>query len=189
MLSIDQIVELVKVDFEERAIVARVEFGGWKKDLYTKAPLVLFDLDTYSSDEGGPANYPGPAFTNEDETEAARTLTTRVQRVRVHVYGAPPGKREPNRSVTAHSNAAALLHKTIAALHRIAHGSFGWGDGEWPSDDTQDFAYGSYTRFVAEISIPVLDDAHVVVMPTAAVMQVVSVDGAGDEEVIVDEGA
>lgn len=189
MLSIDQIAELVKVDFEERGITAKVEFGGWKKDCATKAPLVLFDLDTYSSDEGGPANYPGPAFTNEDETEASRTLTTRVQRVIVHVYGAPPGKREPNRSITAHTNTSVLLHKTIAALYRIAHGSFGWGDGEWPTDDTQDFTYGSYTRFVAEINIPVLDDKHVVVTPTAAVMKVVSVDGNGDEETIVDEGA
>lgn len=168
MLSINDIVNAIAADFEVRGIESAVQFGGWKKDYAVGPARVVLALDTYASDAPGLPNAPGMQFTDgPGNTTAARSLFTRVQSVKVWVHGTPPPARDPKRSENAEKATAILLHATLRAMYQIAHGSFGWGGGEWPTDERQDFVYGSVTSFTAQFSIPVLDDEHQAVTPDA----------------------
>lgn len=191
-LSIPEIAEAVAADLAERGHTAEVIFGGWKRDYLTGGNRVVFSLDVFESDQPGPPNAPGVQYTDDpDFTKGARSLFTRIQNCTVYVHGAAPGARDPDRSKKAHEATAALLHAVIAALYHVAHGSFGWGGGKWPSDPGQDFVYGSLATFTAQISIPVLDDElrAVTLDAEGSTTQTSSVDANGEEELVAESPA
>lgn len=166
-LSIPQIVAGVAADFQARGITAPVSFGTFNVSKHKSATQVIVGLDAFDFQAPGPPNAPGPQTINA--THAARSLFSRVQTVKVWVYAAPdPNPKAPNRTEIAQQNAAALLHNAVAALYRLAHGSYalGVGAGEWPdSDRVEGIMYGSLAIFKAQFWIPVLDDPLPLVMP------------------------
>jgi hypothetical protein len=177
MLSIPEIVEAVSADLAARGVTATVQFGGWKVTYLTGGNRVVFSLEDFEADGPGEPNAPGVQYITPDNTTGARALFTRVQSVKVWVHGAAPDARDPKRSENAEKATAALLHVTLGAIYRVAHGSFGWGAGKWPSDGRQDFVHGSLATFIAQFSIPVLDDE----------MQGIQPDGEGSTSTMVAE--
>jgi hypothetical protein len=168
MLSIPDILDALREDFAARDITAETLFGGWKAAYLNGGNRVVFGMGDFQADAPGPANAPGLQFTDDPTNAvAARSLFTRVQSVNVWVHAAPPDPRDPKRSENAQKRTAELLHATLAGLYRWAHGSFAWGSGRWLNDQEQDFVYGSLVTFVAQFSIPVLDDVHEAILPDA----------------------
>lgn len=169
-LSIPEIVAAVAADFAARGITAEVLFGSWKPQLHNGANRVILGLADFASAPPGPPNAPGVPFVDTpNDTRGARSLFTRVQSVKVWVHAKPPAdEKDAKRSEKAQEATAKLLHATLAAMYRYAHGSFGWGGGQWPSPEKQEFLYGSLATFVAQFHIPVLDDEHQAVTPDAA---------------------
>jgi hypothetical protein len=177
MLSIPEILDALRADFTERDITAETLFGGWKADYLNGGNRVVFGLSDFQSEPPGLVNAPGLRFTDDPaNAAAARSLFTRVQSVNVWVHATPPDARDPKRSENAQRRTAELLHATLAGLYRWAHGSFAWGSGKWLNDGEQDFVYGSLVTFVAQFSIPVLDDALQAIH--------VDVDGSSSETLI-----
>jgi len=156
--SIGDVVAAVKADFQARGITATVEFGSWKVPMAKAANKVIFGLGSFSFEPPGPPNAPGVLPIDDPVTQAARSLMTRVQYVPVLVHGPAPDARDENRSEKAQAATDLLLQQTLAALYRYAHGSFGWGNGQWVQPENQDFLYGAVATFEAQFSIPVLDD-------------------------------
>ena len=166
MLSIPEIVEDLKADFPARGITVEILYGSFNVEYYAKGRnRIVLGPGTYDFEAPGIPNAPGVQITNDDQTTAARSVCTILQNIDVWVQATPPDKTDTKRSENAQKATAALQNRTIAALYRILHGSLGLSQGEWPNPEEQEFLFGSVTKFVATVGIPVLDDEYVVLYP------------------------
>lgn len=157
-LSIPEITIEVAADLAARGVTAEVVFGSWKKEYHNGGNRIVIGLGDYEYEPPGPANAPGVQVI--DENTAARSLMTRAQYAEVVIHAAPVGdEKDPERQTNTHKAACVLLHKTLAAMYRVAHGSFGWGNGKWPEPERAEFVYGAVTTFRAQFAVPILDDA------------------------------
>jgi hypothetical protein len=158
-LSVDWLAEQVKADFQARGIVAEVLYGT-EKDVHAKpGPRVIIGLDP-NFEIGPPAGPNAPGVkTLPGGTEGARSLMSRLQGVFVSVKTPPPdgSTGNPERSKLAHQLCAALLHETLAAIYRVAHGSVSFGSAQWQGVETADFQYPAHVKFRCVLAIPVLD--------------------------------
>ncbi|KYG11413.1 hypothetical protein BE21_57525 [Sorangium cellulosum] len=162
MLTVDWLADRVREDFTARGVEAEVVYGSEKDVRNTASRRVAIGLDTSFtlSDPEGPQT-PGP-FVHEgegdDEDIVARSIATRFQSVTAWIRGFPDQSAAPSdRALSAHTDAARLLHSTVAALYRVAHGSIRLGGGEWVRPERSEFEYGSLVLLTLEIGIPVLD--------------------------------
>jgi hypothetical protein len=189
MLSIPEILDTVRADFEARGIDGEVIFGGWRKDYFGLNRIVV-GLADFELEQPGLPGAPGvhllDAQGDEERGHGARALFTRRQTLRVWISTTPPGDRDPKRSENAQKATAARLHQFLRALYVACHGSLVAGRGTWTRDDDQPFVYGSLVELSPEISIPVFDD----LMPAVAVdaegstLTTASVDASGEEEIV-----
>ncbi|MGK3961325.1 hypothetical protein WMF01_12160 [Sorangium sp. So ce1667] len=160
MLTVDWLADRVREDFEAHGVVADVVYGSDKDVRNVASRRVAIGLDagfTLSEPEG--PQTPGP-FVHEDEDEdiVARSIATRFQSVTAWIRGFPdPSTAPSDRALSAQTDAARLLHSTVAALYRVAHGSIRLGGGEWVRPERSEFEFGSLVLLNLEIGIPVLD--------------------------------
>lgn len=189
MLSIPEILDSIRADFEARGIDGEIIFGGWRKDYFGLNRIVV-GLADFELEEPGLPGAPGvrvvDAGASEGDGYGARALFTRRQTLRVWISTTPPGDRDPKRSENAQKATAARLHQFLRALYVACHGSLVAGRGTWTRDDDQPFVYGSLVELSPEISIPVFDDPMLAVVVDAegSVSTTASVDAEGAEEIV-----
>lgn len=188
--SIPELVELIQADFTARSLDVVAEFGDWKVATIKGAGRVVFGVSTFNIGPPDGQRAPGVAIIpGSDPPMGARSLMTRIQTcpVWVHAKG-PDDPKTPKRAELTQRAAADLLHATLAALYRVAHGSLGMGDsmgvtnGTWLRPASQEFTYGSLVTFAVEFCIPVLDDPmpYLELDPAQARTQTIALLGDGE---------
>lgn len=191
MLSVPDILDAVRADFELRSIDAEVEFGEWKHAYLTGGARVVVGLGDFVDEAPGEVGAPGVRDINA--STGARPLFSRIQTLHVRVHGRPPSERDPKRSETAQRTTAALLHQVQRAFYAACYGSLVAGRGTWPrpQESGQDFLYGSIVDWLPGIMIPVDDDELTSVELDAELSptQVISIDAQGGEEVVAETPA